>query len=61
MHSLKLTVLVEDGTDLDMEVRVVSLSPPGASVSTIRPRIVAAAIEAPGPDDEYVLGGYAGI
>jgi hypothetical protein len=61
MHSLKLTVLVEDGTDLDMEVRVVSATVPGASVSTIQPRIAAVTTEATHADDDYVLGGYAGI
>ena len=61
MHSVKLTVLIEDSADLDMEVRVVA--PPAehvaARVTPMKPRAVAAAHD--GIDDEYTLGGYAGI
>ena len=68
MHSVKLTVFIEDHADLDMEVRVVApdhdVAIAGASVAqvapvaVIKPRIV----PVPTPhDDEYTLGGYAGI
>lgn len=68
MHSVKLTVFIEDHADLDMEVRVVVpdhdaavAGAPGAQVApvaVIKPRIV----PVPSPnDDEYTLGGYAGI
>ena len=60
MPSVKLTVFIEDHADLDMEVHVVAPETlPAVSVTPIpvsRPR--------PQPvsrDDEYQLGGYAGI
>ena len=68
MQSVKLTVFIEDHADLDMEVRVVApdhdVAIAGASVAqvapvaVIKPRIVPAT---PLHDDEYTLGGYAGI
>jgi hypothetical protein len=62
MHSVKLTVFIEDHTDLDMEVRVVApehdVAVAGAPVAVIKPRIVPVT---PPNDDEYTLGGYAGI
>lgn len=61
MHSVKLTVHIEDNADLDMEVRVVASHAEGASanVTTLKPRAVVAARD--NLDDEYTLGGYAGI
>ena len=61
MHSMKLTVLIDDTDDLHMEVRVVASHPEhvGANVTPIRPHAVVAAPAS--PDDEYTLGGYAGI
>jgi hypothetical protein len=61
MHSVKLTVLIEDTADLDMEVRVVASHTEhvAANVTPMKPRAVAAAHER--LDDEYTLGGYAGI
>jgi hypothetical protein len=62
MQSVKLTVFIEDHADLDMEVRVVAqehvAAVAGAPVAVIKPRIVPAT---PPNDDEYTLGGYAGI
>jgi hypothetical protein len=62
MQSVKLTVFIEDHADLDMEVRVVAqehvAAVAGAPVAVIKPRIVPVA---PPNDDEYTLGGYAGI
>ncbi|MGY3228538.1 hypothetical protein ACVWWJ_000022 [Luteibacter sp. HA06] len=62
MQSVKLTVFIEDHADLDMEVRVVAqehvAAVAGAPVAVIKPRIVPVA---PPNDDEYALGGYAGI
>ncbi len=62
MHSVKLTVFIEEHADLDMEVRVVApehgAAVAAAPVAAIRPRIVPAT---PPSDDEYTLGGYAGI
>lgn len=55
MHSVKLTVFIEDHADLDMEVRVVT---PEHDVAAIKPCIVP--VTSPN-DDDYVLGGYAGI
>jgi hypothetical protein len=62
MQSVKLTVFIEDHADLDMEVRVVApehgAAVAAAPVATIKPRIVPVT---PPNDDEYTLGGYAGI
>lgn len=63
MQSVKLTVFIEDHADLDMEVRVVApdhavAAVAGAPVAVIKPRIVPVT---PPNDDEYALGGYAGI
>lgn len=70
MHSVKLTVLIEDNADLDMEVRVVAPDIPAAATATvvtavptgpvavIKPRTVPVV---PAAEDDYALGGYAGI
>jgi hypothetical protein len=62
MQSVKLTVFIEDHADLDMEVRVVApehvAAVAGAPIAVIKPRMVPAT---PPNDDEYTLGGYAGI
>jgi len=68
MHSVKLTVFIEDHADLDMEVRVVAPDhdaavagasvAQGAPVAVIKPRVVP--LTSPS-DDDYALGGYAGI
>ncbi|WP_369925502.1 hypothetical protein [Xanthomonas sp. NCPPB 2632] len=68
MHCVKLTVLIEDSADLDMEVRVVAPDTPApmarataaAPISLVR----TAAVPSPPPrrdEDDYALGGYAGI
>lgn len=61
MQSVKLTLLIEEGADIDMEVRVVNADHAAdtacAPVTPLRPRVVAVSRE----DDEYTLGGYAGI
>ncbi|URX63842.1 hypothetical protein KR767_07250 [Luteibacter anthropi] len=61
MQSVKLTLLIEEGADLDMEVRVVNTEQATgantAPVTTLRPRVVTVGRD----DDEYTLGGYAGI
>lgn len=62
MHSVKLTVFIEDSADIDMEVRVVvpdhettgSSKPPDPKRRTLT--LTCNSIE-----DEYALGGYAGI
>jgi len=61
MHSLKLTVLIEDTDDIDMEVRVVvpHTEHVASNVALLPPRAVAAAH--PPIEDDYALGGYAGI
>lgn len=60
MHSVKLTVLIEDPADIDMEVRVVTQDASHEAVITpLKPRVVASRDDA--SDDEYTLGGYAGI
>lgn len=64
MQTVKLTVLIEDHADLDMEVRVVApdheAAVAAAPVAAMRPRIVPVATPA-ASDDDYALGGYAGI
>lgn len=58
MPSVRLTLLIEDHADLDMEVRVVAVDavatplavPVGCSMPALR-----------SVEDDYVLGGYAGI
>lgn len=62
MHSVKLTVLIEDTDDLDMEVRVVvphAEQHVAGNVTPLPPRAVAATH--PPIEDDYALGGYAGI
>ncbi|MGA7438895.1 MAG: hypothetical protein WBW32_12295 [Luteibacter sp.] len=63
MHTVKLTVLIDDPGDIDMEVRVIAPDNGAVAatsgVATFKPRAVVAARNA--RDDDYVLGGYAGI
>lgn len=62
MHSVKLTVLIDERVDdVDMEVRLVSphAAPASATVSPLRARHATA--HDARLDDEYTLGGYAGI
>jgi len=61
MHSVKLTVLIEDTDDIDMEVRVVvpHAEHVASNVTPLPPRAVVAA--PPPIEDDYALGGYAGI
>jgi len=61
MHSVKLTLLIEDPADVDMEVRVVvpaAQAAPNVSALHLRPAVVRDGDTA---QDDYVLGGYAGI
>lgn len=61
MHSVKLTLLIEDPADVDMEVRVVvpaAHAAPSVSSLRLRPAVVR---DGDTVQDEYVLGGYAGI
>jgi hypothetical protein len=66
MRSVKLTVLIEDSSDLDMEVRVVAPEHEAEATAGATPPVV---LLKPRPvpatrcslDDEYTLGGYAGI
>jgi len=64
MQSVKLTVVIDDRADLDMEVRVVAPEAAATAVTNApttlrRPHVVPVARDA--VDDEYTLGGYAGI
>ncbi|WP_413624880.1 hypothetical protein [Luteibacter sp. Lutesp34] len=60
MRNVHLTVLIEDTDDIDMNVRVVApATSHAASVAPFKPQIVPARHDA--NDDEYTLGGYAGI
>ena len=63
MHTVKLTVLIDDPGDIDMEVRVVAPDAASATrtagVTALKPRVVATPRDT--ADDEYSLGGYAGI
>jgi hypothetical protein len=60
MHSVKLTVLIEDRADIDMEVRVLAQEASHeAAITPLKPRVVASRRDT--VDDEYTLGGYAGI
>ena len=66
MRSVKLTVFIEDSTDLDMEVRVAApehLEEAAAATTTTVAVLKPRAVSPPrcGDDDEYTLGGYAGI
>lgn len=63
MHSVKLTVLIEDADDVDMEVRVLTPVANDAASSTVSPfpLHVVATRRDDAVQDEYVLGGYAGI
>ncbi|MDQ7995675.1 MAG: hypothetical protein AAGC76_07455 [Luteibacter sp.] len=63
MHSVKLTVLIEDSADLDMEVRVVAPDIP-ATVASVPARVTGPRVvvtTATRDEDDYALGGYAGI
>ncbi len=71
MQTLKLSVSLPDETHPDMELRLsandascdvviaLPLRPQGGSVAVVTGASVRAAT--PGADDDYVLGGYAGI
>jgi hypothetical protein len=65
MRSVKLTVLIEDSTDLDMEVRVVAPEQQEEANAATTPVVLLKPRAVPPPrcsiDDEYTLGGYAGI
>lgn len=75
MHTLRLSVVLPDENHPEMEVRVsadelpcdvlvsVVAACPAADLSASRvpPQGGAANDTAPGADDDYVLGGYAGI
>ncbi|UPG94425.1 hypothetical protein [Luteibacter aegosomatissinici] len=62
MHTVKLTVLIDDPGDIDMEVRVVApeaaRAEAAAPVTTLKPRVVTPVRDIA---DDYTLGGYAGI
>jgi len=60
MHSVKLTLVIEDPADVDMELRVIVQEPTQeASIVRFTPHAVTACRDT--GDDEYALGGYAGI
>jgi len=61
MHSVKLTVFIDDRADLDMEVHVVA--PDTAAGARAPAPAPLRLVPEPGTtlDDEYTLGGYAGI
>jgi hypothetical protein len=69
MHCVKLTVLIEDSADLDMEVRVVAPDTPAPAarataagpIGLVRTAVVPAPKPARRDEDDYALGGYAGI
>jgi|GEM_PF-2440584 len=63
MHSVKLTVTIEDRDDLDMEVRVIAPPAEPAAATAAAPLRKPRAVPSPAAslDDEYTLGGYAGI
>ena len=63
MRTVKLSVFIEDPTDVDLEVHLAPSEQAVAITSThaiapMRPRAVPTVR---GDDDEYTLGGYAGI
>lgn len=60
MHSVKLTLVIEEAADIDMEVRVIAHEAPHeAATAPLDPRVAVACSDT--GDDEYTLGGYAGI
>ncbi|KJV36574.1 hypothetical protein [Luteibacter yeojuensis] len=63
MHTVNLTVLIDDPADIDMEVRVVApdttATAASATVTPLKPRNAPAIAST--ADDDYTLGGYAGI
>ena len=66
MHTLKLSVSLPDDTHPEMELRLSANDSPCDVVialpATPRPRAEPRDAEAPrGEQDDYVLGGYAGI
>ncbi|MGN6478539.1 hypothetical protein [Luteibacter sp.] len=66
MHTVKLTVLIDDPGDIDMEVRLVApdtaTATTGAAVTPLKPRVVASTTGTRDAiADDYALGGYAGI
>jgi hypothetical protein len=65
MRTVKLCVFIEDPADVDLEVHLAPAEPAAANASAptqaitpLRPRAVPAVRS---DDDEYTLGGYAGI
>ena len=63
MHTVKLTVFIEDNTDLAMEVHVVAPGHEAAMADATSRAFLerCSTRNAKGIDDEYELGGYAGI
>ncbi len=64
MQCVKLTLFVEEGSDLDMEVHVVNAEQAMPATQAVPSPVIAMrprAVASPGIDDEYALGGYAGI
>lgn len=65
MRTVKLSVFIEDPADVDLEVHVAPAEQaaanavvPAPAITPLRPR-VAPAVRS--DEDEYTLGGYAGI
>lgn len=63
MHTLKLTVFIEDNADLAMEVHVVHPEHREALADATSSAFLerCSSKNGKGVDDEYELGGYAGI
>ncbi|MEX1828439.1 hypothetical protein [Luteibacter sp. CQ10] len=60
MHTVKLTVFIEDSSDVDMEVRLAVPRQTHPTIASPSGRSDSDPIEGR-VDDDYVLGGYAGI
>ncbi|UPG85694.1 hypothetical protein L2Y94_20775 [Luteibacter aegosomatis] len=65
MRTVKLSVFIEDPTDVDLEVHLApseqaaaNAVAPTPAVMPLRPRVVPTVRS---DEDEYTLGGYAGI
>jgi hypothetical protein len=66
MHTVKLTVLIDDPGDIDMEVRLVApeaaTATTSAAITPLKPRVVTTTTTTrDAVADDYALGGYAGI
>jgi hypothetical protein len=62
MHTVKLTVLIDDPGDIDMEVRLVGPDATSAAITPLKPRVVTTTTTTrDAVADDYALGGYAGI